>query len=354
MKTAFRFILGILVAACILSLSQTNFSWAGEKSFELSFTGPYADKHPTVINAFVPWMKELKKDSGNKLEVRYFNPGTLCPEREVPESTEAGSVDIGSSVCGLSPGKFPLNELMELPFLVTSAEAGSLIVWDLYQRYPAWQKEFAKVKLLWQWTSATFQLHTTKKLVKTLEDLKGMKILGFTPRILDIIKALGASPVQIKPMESYLALERGMADGILLPLAPLKSFKITDAAKYHTIMDALVVPFWAGLNLDVWKDLPKDLKKLLKDTTGGKMAKICGATLDQGAKNDAKWMKAQGHVFYVLPLEEKKKWVGATQSIHQKWLKKMEKKGYKDIRPMYDAAMQLAEKYNKTTGKGYE
>jgi len=351
MKTAFRVITGVFAAAVCLSFMAVNASWAGEKKTELSFTATYTDKHPTVVNGFFPWMKKIQEESGNRLEIRYFNPGTLCPEREVPESTELGLVDMGASYCGMSPGKFPLNELMELPFLVTSAESGSLVVWDLYERYPSWRKEFRKVKTLWQWTSATFQIHTTKKLVKTLEDLKGMKILGFSPRILDIIKALGASPVQIKPMESYLALERGMADGILLPLAPVKSYKITDAAKYHTIADVMVGPFWAGVNWDVWKELPKEVQKLLADTTGKKMAKICGQTLDEGAEKDAKWMKEQGHEFYVLPPEEKKKWVNAVQSIHEKWLVKMEKKGYKDIRKMYESAKELANKYNETVGK---
>ena len=354
MKTVFRVIIGVFVTACVLSFLTVGATWAEKEKFELSFIGPYADKHPTVINGFFPWMKKLEKQSGGRLKVRYFIPGTLCPQREVPESTEAGAVDIGSSFLGMSPGKFPLNEVMELPFLVPSAEAGSLLVWDLYQRFPQWQKEFKGMKLLWQWSSATFQIHTTKKMVRTLDDLKGMKILGFSPTILNIIKALGASPVQIKPMESYLALERGMADGILLPLAPVRSFKISDAAKYHTIVDTHVGPFWAGVNWDVWKSLPKDLQKLLIDTTGKKMAKICGTTLDAGAKNDAEWMKSHGHKFYVIPPKEKKRWVAATQPIHEKWLKKMEKKGFKNIRQIYDTAVKLGKEYAKTTGRGYE
>lgn len=354
MRRVVEVITGVFVTVFFLSVLTAGVTWAEKEKFELSFLGPYADKHPTVVNGFIPWMKMLEKRSGGRLKIRNFNPGTLCPQREMPGCMEAGTVDIGGAFNGLNPGKFPLNELMELPFLVPSAEVGSLVVWDLYQRFPAWRDEFKLVKMLWQWSSATFQLHTTKKLVKTRGDLKGMKVLGFSPRILDVVKTLGASPVQIKPMEAYLALERGMADGILLPLAPVKSFKITDAAKYHTIVDAMVGAFWVGVNWDLWRRLPKDLQELLVETTKGKMAKISGTTLDAGARGDAEWMKSQGHKFHVLTPAEKKRWVDAIRPIHKAWLKKMEAKGYKNIREIYDTAVTLSKKYAKTTGRGYE
>ena len=354
MRRTIKIIMAVSLTAFFLSVLSPNTSLAGEEEFKLSFTSAYADKHPTVINGFLPWTKNLWERSHGRLKIRYFNPGTLGPEREVPDSTEAGAIDIGASFCGYNPGKFPLNEMMQLPFMVPSAEAGSLLVWDLYQRYPAWRAEFKMVRLLWQWTSATYQLHTTKKLVRTLEDLRGMKILGFSPRTLDIVKSLGAIPVQIKAMEAYLALERGVADGILLPLAPVKSFKITDAAKYHTIVDSHLGPFWAGVNWDLWKRLPADLQKLLVETTGEKMARVSGITLDAGAREDAKWMKEQGHEFYVLPPDEKKRWVHAIQPLHENWLIMMESKGYDNIREMYNTAVKLGKEYAKTTGRGYE
>ncbi len=344
----------IVCGVCFLAIlvMTPNSSWAGKK-YLLRYTGPYMGTHPTVINAFNPWAKKVKSLSRGRLIIKWFNPNTICPRIHEFDCVINGTLDIGGQFTGLNPGKFPLNEMLDLPFLVPSAEAGSMVVWHLNRLYPAWRNEFKKVKLLWQWTSATFQLHTTHKLVKTLADLKGLRIIGWSPTLRKIIRALGANPLEIHPTETYLALERGMADGVLSPLAPVRSFKINEAAKYTTIANISVGAFWMGMNRKEFKNLPKNLQNILVNSTGEKMARLCGKTLDQGARRDAIWMKKRGHIFYVLPPAELARWRKATNSIHEEWLKKMEAKGYRNVRVIYKKLLSFAKKYAATTGRGY-
>ncbi|WP_258358556.1 TRAP transporter substrate-binding protein [Moorella sulfitireducens (nom. illeg.)] len=320
---------------------------------ELNFASAYMETHPTVVNAFKPWLKSVEEQSGGKVKFNFYNQGALCPDKDVFDSVVSGMVDIGGSYCGYYPGKFPLNEVMELPLIVPGAEAGSLVTWELYKKYPEWQKEFEGVKVLWQWTSATYQLHTTKKMVKTLEDLKGMKIIGWSPKILEIIRSLGANPIEVSATDTYLALQRGMADGVMCPLAPLKSYKISDAAKYHTIVDVCVGPFFMVMNKEKFAGLPADVQKVIDQTTGEKMAQLCGKTLDEGAVNDSKWLKDNGHEFYVLPENERARWFEAVKPIHEKWVKDMEAKGYTKAREVLNEAIRLGEEFAKKTGRGY-
>ncbi len=356
-----------LMAAFVLSCSLVLSGCGGQKTepkaaapaddqkvIELSFVGDYMEAHPTVVNGWKPWMKEVGEKTGGKLKINYFNPNTLCPIKELYASTVAGTVDIAAGYCGNTPGKFPVNELLELPLIAPSAEAGSLLVWEMYKKYPEWRDEFKDTKLLWQWTSATFQLHTTKKLVKSLDDLKGMKIIGWTPRMLETIKLLGANPVEITGPDSYLALQRGMADGVMCPLAPVRSYKISDAAKFHTIVDLSVGPFYGVMNKARYDGLPPEVKKVLDETTAEKMAQVCGKTLDQGAVADAKWLKENGHTFHVLSAEEKKRWLEAVRPLHEKWVKEMEAKGFKNARAMLEDALRLGEELGKKTGRGYQ
>lgn len=342
-----------LIGSMVMAFGLSS-ATAGEKKYNLSFTSAYFDKHPTVKNGWIPWTKQLADMSKGRLTIEYFNPNTLCPSKDNFDATVDGILDIGANYNGLNPGKFPVSEVMELPLIVPSAEAGAMVVWDLYNKYPAWRNEYKGVEILWQWTSATYQLHTTKKLVKNLDDLKGMKILCWSPKLISIMKMLGANPIQVQPPDSYLALQRGMAEGVLCPLAPVRSFKITDAAKYHTIVDLLVGPFWAGANLDVWGSLPDDLKKMLKDTTGQKLAVISGKTLDAGAIEDSDWMKSQGHEFYRLPDEERARWAQKVMPLREKWVKEMEAKGVKNAAQILEDAVSLGEKYSKVTGRGYK
>ena len=341
-----------LLAAVLVCFSAPS-GWSADK-FLIKMTGDYPDKHPTVRNGWLPWIEEMKTKSDGRLDIKYFNPNTLAPVRDNFNAVIAGSVDLGVTATWYQTGKFPLTEITALPMLFNGAEAGSLTVETLYETFPEWREEYKEVKMLWQWMSATIQLHTTKKEIKTLDDLQGLKIIVWGATANRIIKDLGANPIDIVPADTYLALERGMADGVACPLAPMRAFKISDAAKLHTIVDLYNDAFWGGMNWAKWNSLPDDLKKLLEDSTGMKMAEISGKTLDEGAIADAQWMKDHGHTFYVVPKEEKAKWRAKLKGINEETVKKLEDKGIPNARTIYDQAMQLAEKFSNETVGGYK
>ena len=340
-----------LTAAIFFSFALN--AWCAEKVI-LKAASEYPDKHPTVRNGWFPWIEDLKKQTNGGLVIQFFNPNTLVPQKEAYDALTSGAADMIFNVTWRNQGKFPLADVTALPMLFNGSEAGSLTIWDLYQAYPEWQAEYKDIKLLWQWTSATVNLHTKSKPVKTLADLQGLKIIGWNPRNLDMIKSLGANPIEMGPPDTYLALERGMADGVMCPIAPMRAFKITDAAKYHTIIDLNLDAFYAGVNWKKWNSLPDAYKQLLEKTTGRNMAQVSGRTLDEGAIADAAWMKGQGHTFYVLPKEEKKIWRDKLNYLDNAWLKSTEERGYKNAAKIFDHNMNLAEKYSNETVGGYK
>ncbi len=321
---------------------------------ELSMTTAYMNTHPTVINAWEPWFKEINKMTNGEVSITFFNPNTLTPMSNNYDSTIAGTVGLGSNGCSLNAGKFPLSDVIGLPGIVPSAECGSLVFWDLYRKYPELQSEYKDVKLLWLWTSATYQIHTTKKPVKTIDDLKGMKIICWDRVSVDIMRALGANTLLLQHTDSYLALERGMADGVFCPLAPIISFKISDAAKYTTVCDIMVTGFWAGIGPTVWKNISPASQDVLVKTTGENMAKASGLTLDQGAVSDSEKLKAKGHTFIMLPESDHAKIIKATAPIRDSWVSNMEKAGYKNAKAMMEDAFALSKKYAPVTGRGYK
>ncbi|MDT8377698.1 MAG: TRAP transporter substrate-binding protein DctP [Desulfotignum sp.] len=317
---------------------------------ELPMSTVYMNTHPTVVNAWQPWFSQVSEKTRGELKLIYYNPNTLASLPDVYDSTVSGMIGLGGMDFSRNPGKFPLYTVMELPGMAPSAECGSLVVWDLYQKYPEMQKELSEIKVLWQWVSATFQIHTTKKLVKNLADLKGLKIIAWNKTSVSILNALDANAIMIPPTDSYLALERGMADGILCPLAPIVSFKISEAVNYTTVCDLFVTPFWAGIGRQVWKSLPESAQQILTETTGESMASRSGLTLDEGALKDSRLLKEKGHAFYTLEAEEKAKWLDATTSLREEWVREMESLGHKNARAIMEDAYRLGKEYAKTTG----
>lgn len=324
-----------------------GFSFLAMAETEIPMSTVYMNTHPTVVNAWEPWFEEVLKKTEGKLQLTYYNPNTLASLADVFDSTMSGMIGIGGMDCARNPGKFPLYTVMELPGMAPNAESGSLILWNLYQKHPELQKEFRDINILWQWVSAPFQLHTTKTQIKNLADLKGLKIISWNKTSVNILKALGANAIMLPATDSYLALERGMADGILCPLAPIVSYKISEAVKYTTTCDIFVTPFWAGVGHPVWKSLPKSVQQVLQDTTGERMARLSGQSLDNGDLQDTKALKEQGHVFYTLSKEERALWMEAIKSLREDWVKEMEKLGYQNARAIMNDADNLSKQYTQ-------
>lgn len=324
-----------------------------QEPVELNFVSAYVDAHPTTVNAFNVWQKEVNEISGGLLTIHNFAPNTLTPERDVFDSTVNGFVDIGSQNCGFTPGFFNLTAVTELPLIAKSAESGSLVMMDLIEQYPEIKAEYDQAELLWMWVSATYNLHSVNKEVKTLEDLKGMRIIGWSPQVLEMIRLLGGNPMEIGAQDTYMSLERGMADAVLCPLAPVRSFKITDVAKHHTIIDLCVSPFFSVMNKDKYAALPDYAKEIIDETTGVEMARKCGLTLDEGAAADAQWMMDEGHTFYVIPDDERERWVDAVTPMWDKWVADREKEGFSNARDILNSAIELGKKYDAETGRGF-
>jgi TRAP-type C4-dicarboxylate transport system substrate-binding protein len=335
----------LLACSLLVSGLGQNLVYGADKEVELKFQSVYFDAHSGSKYAFRPWIDRVHNLSGGKLRVVSFPPNTIVQFKETFDGAKSGLVDIGSSLCGQNPGKFPLSDSLEMPFLFPSATAGSVIQWELFQRYPEWQEEFKGTKVLWLWMSAPLHIFTTKKPVRTLEDMKGMKMIGYTPMMLETIRALGASAVQIAPPEAYLALERGMADGVVMAYPGAASLKIFEVAKYAAEANLHLAPFYAVMNEKKYNELPSDLKKVIDETTGVNMSRACGEALDRGDSEDAQLIKEKGVNIYIVPRKEKERWIEAVMPLREEVLKKTEAKGYKNTREIINAATKLAEKY---------
>jgi TRAP-type C4-dicarboxylate transport system substrate-binding protein len=341
MRTRFFSLMSISFMAAVMIIAMTVSGYSADKQ-KLRLASEYPDKHPTIKNAVFPWIKEVKEKTDGNLKIQFFNPNTLCPPKEANAALMSGAADMILTPAQMSArGKFPVSSVALLPFMISGSESGSLAIWELYKKYPEMQKEYESMEMLWQWVSPPFEIHTSKKQVKSLEDLKGLKLIVWTGDLAKVVTALGANPVETTPHDTYLSLQRGMADGVVCPIAPMKAYKISDVTNFHTIVGVLSTHFYAGVNLDKWNSLPADMQKVLLETTGEKMTKLSGKTLDDGAAKDTKWMAEKGHTFFTLPQEERKRWQAKVKPIVEQWIVKMEGKGFKNARQFVADAYEL-------------
>ncbi len=312
---------------------------------ELSLVSEYPGTHPGVTGAIIPWIKEVEEKSGNKVKITFNEPNALVPKTDAYDSVVSGMVDILAGWPSNNPGKFPLVSVVELPFIVPNGAASVYVLQELEKKYPEFQKQFEETKLLWQWSGASTQLHSNKP-VQTVGDLKGMKLIGTAPATLEDIKMLGANPVELPGADIYMAMERNMADGVILPFAAVKSFKVDEVSKYHTLLNMSVGPFYMVINKDKFSSLPADVQKIIEESSVEMGFKTNKAIAGPETKL-IEGLKGSGHTFYDISDADRQKMLEMLKPKYDNWVKDMEKKGYVNAQQILNDAMSLSAEYSK-------
>ena len=271
--------------------------------------------------------EELNKKLAGKVEITQYTGGTLLTAPKMAAGVATGIADLGFSHCSYTRGRFPVMEIMELPLGFPSPWIAGHVSNDFYDKFKP--KEWDGYHLIVFCTSPVNVLQTLSKPVKTLEDLKGMKIRG-TGRIGDIAKALGAVPMPIEIVDTYEALRRGVVEGNFGPLEQLKGFKIGEIEKYVTASWHIgsVFSFYLVMNKAKWNSLPADVQKTITEYSKDLLDRWL---LEWNAIDieGREWFLKQGG--QVLPLSdaESARWVKAADPVIGDYKKDMVAKGYK-------------------------
>src|SRR5512147_137485 len=146
---------------------------------------------PTHMNSVMmgKYCEELNKKLAGKAEVTQYTGSTLLSAPKMAAGVAAGIADIGLSNLSYTRGRFPVMEIMELPHGFPSAWIAGHVANDFYDKYKP--KDFDSYQVLMLSTSPINVVQTLNKPVKSLDDIKGLKLRG-TGRLGDIVKALGA------------------------------------------------------------------------------------------------------------------------------------------------------------------
>lgn len=262
------------------------------------------------------------------------------------DAVQGGVIDMAMT---LAPFAFmhlyPISTAIGLPFMVDSAAHASDMGWEMWETIPEMKQEYSGMKFFGLSSSAISNLATVGAPPKTLNDLKGLRILVWHKQMVEAHKLLGGTGQFMRTADFYLAIQRGMADGAWFPDAPLRSYRLIELMGNHTMVNYLGAPQAIVMNLKKWKTLPPDVQKVFNDLTPS-MARLHGHTLT----NEAKWviqdLKDRGDNFYYLPADERAKWIEKSKPMYDRWIQLLNKKGW-DGQAIFDKVVAISKKYRK-------
>ena len=297
------------------------------KTITLKFAHPYPAMHAQHKGVLVPWAKKVEEACGGDLKIKFIPGGALGKPGQAYAMVEKNIADIGWDIADYSPGRFPLTTVIELPFMVSSAEKASVALWKTYEQFPEFQKEYADTKLLMLSCHGPGVFATVKKPVKSLADLEGMKIKTASSFTTSALQLFGSVPVTQPVTETYTSLERGVLDGVVMPYDGMVIFKVNELLKYYTPSDFYSMVFWVAMNKKKFESLPANIKKVIEENSGLPFSQAHGKSFDESYASMKQICIKTGMQEVNFPKAEMQKLVDLTTPLKEKWVKEMEAKG---------------------------
>jgi TRAP-type C4-dicarboxylate transport system substrate-binding protein len=287
-----------------------------------------------VKTVWVPMLDELKKKSKDRVTYTMFAGGALGKGPEHFDIVSKGLSDIGYFTATWTPGRFPLTDVLSLAAWVDGKDIATDIGNAMYKRIL--NQEFPGVKMV-ELNGCIQAFMWTKKPVKTLEDVKGLRIRSPGGHQTNYIKALGAEPIFMPLGDVYLAMETGTIDGIVTCPPLIMSFKLHEVAKHAVVTTFGCVSEGVIMNQESWKKTPDDLKPLVDDVCHNPFHTTGGLTRDVYKKmmKDITDKKVE---LYNLPSKEAERWYDRFRDVTRKWVGDLEAKGLKakEVVKMYN------------------
>jgi TRAP-type C4-dicarboxylate transport system substrate-binding protein len=339
-------IMGLFLVGCKKQPAGAGKPEGASKAIELNYSIFFPPTHIQTKTAEA-WAREIETRTHGRVKITIFPGGALTQAPQCYEGVVNGISDIGMSCFAYTPGRFPLLEGLDLPLGYPNGAVATRIATELTEKYkPA---EVANTHVLYVHAHGPGLL-ASKKSVKSLDDVKGMKIRG-TGLSAKIITALGAAPVGMPQGDTYESLQKGVVDATLCPIETLKGWKQGEVISSITEVPAVgyTTAMFVTMNLKKWQSLPPDIQKVFTEVSKEWVARH-GQAWDQADAEGREFVKGLQREMISLSAEEQQRWKQAVQPVVDDYVKAAKEEHLPGDQFLKDA-QDLIAKYSQSAGQ---
>jgi TRAP-type transport system periplasmic protein len=334
------------------AVGSTALSSMAQETVTLKFHTFMAPQSNVWLNMHKAWMAKVEQESGGRIKFEAYPAMQLGGTPvQLYDQARDGVVDVVWTLPGNNAGRFPRVEVFELPFIMTNAEATSKAYWEYFQTAAA--DEFKDVQVLALQVHGPGVIHTVEKPVKSVADMKGLKVRAPTRVVTKLLASLGATPVGMPLPGIPDALSKGTIQGAVIPWEVVPSVKVQELTKFHAEFDPAggalyTTTFVMAMNKAKYNSLPADLKKIIDNNSGMATSGWLGKTQAAGDATGRKTASDRGNTIFTVGKEEAQQFRRASRLVEVEWVEDMKKRGF-DGQKLLDTARSLIEKHTKTT-----
>jgi TRAP-type transport system periplasmic protein len=312
---------------------------AKAKVHELTYSIFFPPTH-VQAQAGAEWAAEVERRSEGRIKITVYPGGTLTKADQCWQGVLSGVSDLGMSCFAYTPGRFPLLEALDLPLGWPDGLTATRVATALTAKYEP--KEVEGAKILYVHAHGPGIL-ATRKPVRSLEDLAGMRIRG-TGLSASIATALGATAVGMPQPETYDALQKGVVEGTFCPIETLKGWKQGEVVEYVTDTKGIgyTTAMFVAMNRKAWDALPADLQAIVEAVSAEFVDKH-GEAWNAADEAGLAYATELGREFISLPPEEEARWKERVAPIADAFVAQAEQKGLPGAAFLEDARGMIAE-----------
>ncbi len=308
----------VAVAVCVAALAVTS-AQADIVVLKYGWMGPPTE--PTYVRSMEPFGKALSKESNGAVRVDMYPGGTLGkdPNAQLKYVLD-GVLDIAYIIPSYTPGRFPDNELFEMPGLFRNATEASVAMWRMYKK--GMLRGYEGLHVIQLATTYPNLIHT-KSRVKSLAELRGLKLRVSGSVAGDTVKALGAVPVGLPVNSAAESVSRGVVDGTVQDWNTYAAFRLTDVAPMHVAVRMGQAPMLVAMTKVKYDSLPQAAKGALDKLAYEKLSRDVGALHDSITEQWRTRVKTEkGHVMLDLTEQQTAEFDAAVKPVIDAWLAK--------------------------------
>lgn len=310
-----------------------EFVWRSQDAF-----GPTSMSNYALNKLFSSLVNERSK---GRIKIEHYDSGAIVgpfdifgavSKRTVEVATNCGAyyrtkIPEGDIEYGLAYDGLPIHLYHELVYEYKDG-AYTKVLREVYEEHGIHHLTLAPVTSYGFMTTFPF---------RKVEDLKGKKIRTSGTVTMELLKQSGATPVSLPSVDVYMALQRGTIDGVTLGYYLLKAYKWAEVVNYVTLPDSYsAAALNLLMNLEVYNELPDDLKKLVDDTAEEVAYDIYMYGLKGLSSSSLDWAKENyGLEVLTLPDEEVAKIQDIVQPVYKQILKTPRCEQLYDIRESF-------------------
>ncbi len=313
-----------LVALSAAFVMAAGVASAQDKTFELRLSHWVPPSHP-LQKALEDWGSSIEKASNGTIKYKVYPSQQLGKAFDHYDMARDGIADVTYVSPGYQPGRFPIIDAGNLPFMVSNAKEGTGALDEWYRKYA--EKEMKDVKFCFAFFHDPGSFHSKTKKIVVPGDIKGMKIRPAHATMATWITQLGGTNVNSSAPEVRDLIEKGVAEAVTFPWGSIPLFGIDKVTKFHMEAPLYATSFVWVMNRAKYNEMSAAQKKVMDDHCTTQWAIRAASPWADFEHGGIAKLKAEGHDVYTLTDAQLAEWKKSAEPVVAAWADAVKKAG---------------------------